>query len=70
MNYAENLLRHPDDDHIAYYYTSERIKVGTHHCRIDSITIHNYDESIFTLILQSFLVMELQPKFSFISAYN
>ena len=29
MNYAENLLRHPDDDHIAYYYTSERIKVRT-----------------------------------------
>ena len=27
MNYAENLLRHPDDDHIAYYYTSERIQV-------------------------------------------
>lgn len=26
MNYAENLLRHPDDDKIAYYYASERVK--------------------------------------------
>ena len=24
LNYAENLLRYPDDDKIAFYYTSER----------------------------------------------
>ncbi len=26
LNYAENLLRHQDDDKIAFYYTSERIR--------------------------------------------
>ncbi len=31
MNYAENLLRYPNDDHTAFYYTSERILVG-HEC--------------------------------------
>ena len=24
LNYAENLLRYPDDNKIAFYYTSER----------------------------------------------
>ena len=26
LNYAENLLGHQDDDRLAYYYTSERIR--------------------------------------------
>ena len=54
MNYAENLLRHSDDEHIAYYYTSERIQVrtkdsvirGTHFFQLSKPHLHSCQMAI------------------------